>query len=203
MVEGRGHHAGYLAFLVPDPHADDGVEMRVPAELGYLLQGHGPALELQCVNRGGRELAEVVGIGGAEIALRRHVMADAGGDHLGKERGEHDRARLVMMVVDPLLERVFGELVGVVTDVVQQCRGDQCVLCALPLGEHGALQHVLGHGDALAEIGLGTAPGENVADERDDISGRQGGKVMEAHSAASTCRDSRAASVERSPSLSA
>ena len=46
---------------------------------------------------------------------------------VGKKRRQNGGTGLVVQIVDALFERVVRKLVGIVANVVQQCRGDDFV----------------------------------------------------------------------------
>jgi hypothetical protein len=51
------------------------------------------------MDRGGGELAEIRRVGGAEVALRRDVQADAFGDERWKERRQDFGSRVVVVLI--------------------------------------------------------------------------------------------------------
>ena len=87
-------------------------------EAGDFEGRHRAALELQALDRGRRQLAQICGLGGAEIALGGHMEAHRLGDFRSKPFGKPPAPDLfVMSVAGPFLD-VIRTLNDQVTDVV-------------------------------------------------------------------------------------
>ena len=91
-------------------------------------------------------------------------------EELGVTQGAVSRqiATLEAYIGQPLFRRVGRKIMREVPDIVQQCRGDDLLRRARLLGQLRTLQHVLGDAHRFAQVFLGTAPGEDLAQERDD-----------------------------------
>src|SRR4029450_11073387 len=123
VVEVRRGGARVLGGLVVAAQADGPGVIGIGAELLDLVSRHQPALQLQAAHRIGRELAEVIGLDGAEIALGRDMQADRLADFRSEALGQPFGAELIVHVVDAARGGILAELMDHVADVVQQ-RGE-------------------------------------------------------------------------------
>ena len=150
---------GHLRLVVPPAEAERGGEPRVGSEGRDLPRGHDAPLQGEGVARDRREPAEIVGLGGAEVALGGDVHADQPGDAHGNVRSDQRGAHVVMPSPSPARGR--GRLGAVVDEaridgeaphVVEEAGQHQLLIRARRLGEIGALQRVRQLGDRLAPV---------------------------------------------------
>ena len=76
VIEIRRRCARILGHFVVATESDGFLPVRIAAKFLDLAGRHQSALELQAAHRVGRELAEVIRFGGAEIALGRDMQAN-------------------------------------------------------------------------------------------------------------------------------
>ena len=135
--------------------------MGIGAEFRELVGRHLPALQLQAANGVRRELAEVIGLDGAEIALGRDMQADRLADFGAEALGQPAGAQLLVHVVEAARGGVLAQLVDHVADIVQQRGqhggGGSIVL----LGMRGGLQRMLELVDGAQAVALRGAAGED------------------------------------------
>ena len=100
VVEVGRAGARVLGFLVVAAQAHRFGVMRIGAEGLDLVGRHQAALQLQAAHRVGRQLAEIIGLDGTEIALGRDVQADGLADGRTETLGQPLRAQFLVHVVD-------------------------------------------------------------------------------------------------------
>jgi len=93
VVDVRSGSARVLGLLVDAAQPHRLFVQRVGAERLDLVGRHQPALQLEAAHRVGGELAEVVGLDAAEIALGGNVQADA--------------SKVVLRPLDSFRQRVY------------------------------------------------------------------------------------------------
>ena len=133
MGKRRRRHADLLAGIVQEADRDDLVETRLGLEFCRLFRAHGAPLQSQGMDRGGAQRVEIAGVGGAEIALGRHVKAAAIDDHPGKEGFEEPGPRFLVKPVLRVVHRKGAGSADDMADVVQQRGDDDCLGSAVPL----------------------------------------------------------------------
>ena len=162
VVEVRRFRARILgAFVVAAQPHGFGMQ-RIGAERLDLIRRHQAALQFQAAHRVGRELAEIVRLDGAEIALGRDVQADGLAHFRTETFGQPPGAQLLVHVVEAARGGVLAQLVDHVADIMQQRGKHGGGRRAVGLGQRRGLQRVLQLVDRAQAIALGGAADEDV-----------------------------------------
>src|SRR5437016_2819090 len=120
VIEGRSANSGPLRLFVPQPDLHGFVVERVSAEGCNLLGIHRSTLKRKRVDRSAGQLAEIGGIGRAEIAFGGDMQPDAFNHDRRKERYKQPRALIVVVAVFGIARRIGAERAREMSDVVKK-----------------------------------------------------------------------------------
>jgi len=141
-----------LSCIVP---ATQGYRVRIMCalfEIASFLRGKRTALQFEALQRGRRQLRQVIGLFETQVSLCVYMQAHRFA-YRGTETGvQPGFAHEFVPPIDVMLGDILGEAMKQVPDIVEQRCRDQVRSGTCLLGEPGGLQGVIQNGDIFAEV---------------------------------------------------